>query len=103
MIRRLGSDLESFKTLIFGPGLNVLLADKSEGATDRQSRNGAGKTSVIELVHFLCGSNADKKSIFRSEALIDASFNMTVQVGDEEYVVERAVHRHARGAWKSGS
>ena len=96
MIRRLGSDLESFKTLTFGPGLNVLLADKSEGATDRQSRNGAGKTSVIELVHFLCGSNADKKSIFRSEALIDASFNMTVQVGDEEYVVERCGRKPSR-------
>ena len=89
MIRYLGSNLESFKTLTFGPGLNILLADKSEGATDRQSRNGAGKTSFVELVHFLCGSNADKKSIFRSDALIDAIFNMTARIGDEEYIVER--------------
>ena len=51
MIRELKSDLESFKTLTFGPGLNVILADKSPDATDLQSRNGAGKTSFVELVH----------------------------------------------------
>ena len=89
MIRRIGSDLKSFKTLFFGPGLNIFLADKSEGASDRQSRNGAGKTSFVELVHFLCGSNVDKRSIFRSDALIDSTFNMTVQIGGEDCVVER--------------
>lgn len=35
MIRRFGSDLASFN-LTFKPGLNILLADKSEGANDRQ-------------------------------------------------------------------
>jgi uncharacterized protein YydD (DUF2326 family) len=68
MIRRLSSDLESFKTLSFNPGLNVLLADKSEGATDKLSRNRAGKTSFIELVHFLFGADVRKDSIFRSDA-----------------------------------
>ena len=89
MIRRIASDLKSFKTLSFAPGLNILLADKSEGATDRQSRNGAGKTSFVELVHFLCGSNVDKRSIFRSDALIDHTFNMIIQLGGNDCVVER--------------
>ena len=74
MIRRISSDLESFKTLRFGPGLNVLLADKSRGVTDRQSRNGAGKTSFVELVHFLFGGDAKLDSIFRSDALGNATF-----------------------------
>ena len=96
MIRRIGSSLESFKTLTFRPGLNILLADKSEGATDRQSRNGAGKTSLVELVHFLCGSNVDKKNIFRSEALIDSIFEMVVDIGDGEFVVERSGGKPSR-------
>jgi uncharacterized protein YydD (DUF2326 family) len=81
MIHGISSDLASFKTLTFGPGLNILLADKSEGATDRQSRNGAGKTSFVELVHFLFGSNADKDSIFRSSELTPWSFEARVDVG----------------------
>lgn len=80
MIRGVSSDLPSFKALTFDRGLNILLADKSEGATDRQSRNGAGKTSFVELVHFLFGSNADKDSIFRSEALTPWTFEARVDV-----------------------
>lgn len=81
MIHTISSDLDSFKTLSFGPGLNILLAEKSEGATDRQSRNGAGKTSFIELVHFLFGGNADRDSIFRSPDLTPWSFDARVDVG----------------------
>lgn len=90
MITRLSSSLESFKTLEFGPGLNVLLADKSEGATDLQTRNGAGKTSFVDTVHFLTGGKAGKESIFRSDALIDASFEIRLDVGDDEVTVERS-------------
>ncbi|TCP38061.1 ABC-three component system protein [Rhodovulum marinum] len=89
MMRRISSDLASFKNLTFRPGLNILLADKSEGATDRQSRNGAGKTSFVELVHFLCGSKAPKDSIFRTPALIDSEFEIVMDVGDDEYSVTR--------------
>lgn len=81
MIHGVISDLPSFKSLTFGPGLNVLLADKSEGATDRKSRNGAGKSSFVELIHFLFGGNTDKENIFRSDALAPWSFEARVDVG----------------------
>ena len=90
MIHRLGSNLKSFKTLEFEPGLNILLADKSEGATDRQSRNGAGKTSFVELVHFLFGGDARPSSIFRSEALCDWAFEALVDVDADRVSVTRS-------------
>ncbi|MDU9006502.1 uncharacterized protein YydD (DUF2326 family) [Litoreibacter meonggei] len=90
MITRLSSSLESFKTLEFSHGLNVLLADKSEGATDLQTRNGAGKSSFIETIHFLTGGNAGKDSIFRSKALLDASFELQIDIADDEVTVERS-------------
>lgn len=96
MIHEFGSDLKSFKTLIFKPGLNVLLADKSEGANDRQSRNGAGKTSFIELVHFLFGADARKDSIFRSEALTDWTFNVAVDIAGKGISVERSGAKPSR-------
>ena len=96
MIHGISSDLASFKTLAFGPGLNILLADKSEGATDRQSRNGAGKTSFVELVHFLFGSNADKDSIFRSSELTPWSFEARVDVGGALVDVARSGTKPSR-------
>ena len=60
MIHTITSDLDGFKALTFAPGLNILLAEKSADATDRQSRNGAGKTSFVELIHFMFGGNAKR-------------------------------------------
>ena len=96
MIHAISSDLASFKALTFGPGLNILLADKSEGATDRQSRNGAGKTSFVELVHFLFGGNADKDSIFRSPELTPWSFEARVDVGNVLVDVARSGTKPSR-------
>jgi uncharacterized protein YydD (DUF2326 family) len=96
MIHSVTSDLRSFKSLTFGPGLNIILADKSEGATDRQSRNGAGKTSFLEVIHFLFGSNVDKESIFRSDALASWSFETRVDVGRETVEVIRSGTKPSR-------
>ena len=96
MIRQLTSDLGSFKTLTFGPGLNVILADKSEGATDLQSRNGAGKTSFVELVHFLFGADAKPQSIFRSEALNDWTFSASLDVGGKTCSASRSGKKPSR-------
>ena len=96
MIHAISSDLESFKTLTFGPGLNILLAEKSEGATDRQSRNGAGKTSFVELVHFIFGGNAAKDNIFRSPELAPWSFEARVDVGGALVDVARSGTKPSR-------
>lgn len=90
MIYDITSDLPSFKRLQFRRGLNILLADKSVGATDRQSRNGAGKTSLVELIHFIFGSNADKESIFRSEALLPWTFDLTADIGGGKVTASRS-------------
>jgi uncharacterized protein YydD (DUF2326 family) len=96
VIYSLSSDLPSFKTLTFRSGLNILLADKSEGATDRQSRNGAGKTSFVELIHFLFGGNADADSIFRSETLINSTFKMHADIGSDVTDVARSGSKPSR-------
>ena len=92
MIHSITSDLESFKTLTLGPGLNILLAEKTAQSTDRQTRNGAGKTSFVELVHFIYGGDAKPDSIFRSDELKPHCFEMRADIGG-----------HAISATRSGT
>ncbi len=89
MIHRIYSSLSSFKNLEFHSGLNVLLAEKSEGATSRQTRNRAGKTSLIEIVHFLAGGNINEKTPFRAHKLQDVKFGMEFDLLDETAIIER--------------
>jgi uncharacterized protein YydD (DUF2326 family) len=96
VIYQVTSDLPSFKTITFESGLNVLIAEKSEGATDRQSRNAAGKTSFIELINFLFGSNAEKENIFRSSELASWSFTARADVGGSVVDVSRSGAKPSR-------
>jgi uncharacterized protein YydD (DUF2326 family) len=89
MIRRVYSDLPSFKDVELRPTLNVLLADKSKGATDKHTRNGAGKSSLLEIIHFLLGSDCKPDSIFRKPELRDATFGMELELGSSFVRVER--------------
>ncbi len=90
MIHTLYSDLPSFKTLALQPGLNVLLAQKSDGATQKQTRNRAGKTSVVELIHFLLGAESAKGSLFQVDALREFRFGMACDIGGQLVRVERS-------------
>jgi uncharacterized protein YydD (DUF2326 family) len=89
MIHRVFSDLSKFKNLDFHPGFNVLLSTKRVDSTDLQTRNRAGKTSFVEIVHFLMGSNVERHSIFKHPDLADVTFGMEVDIGDNSVLVER--------------
>jgi uncharacterized protein YydD (DUF2326 family) len=91
LIHNIFSTLATFKN--FGdlkPGLNVLLAQKTEGASSKQTRNRAGKSSFVELVHFLTGSEAGPESIFRALEVAEYTFGMDFDLGDARTVVERS-------------
>lgn len=90
MIHRIYSNLESFRELRLAPGLNVLVADKREESTDRQTRNGAGKTSLVELIHFLLGEKSDRNSIFRSEKLAPWWFGLDFDLSGTKVSVKRS-------------
>ena len=71
MILSLKANHQSFKSLFFKKGFNIILADVTEKSTQHDSRNGAGKSTIVEIIQYCLGSRPDKKSIFFSEKLID--------------------------------
>lgn len=89
MILGIESSLPSFKTVKFHEGLNVLLSDKNRTSTDKKTRNSAGKTSLVEIIHFLLGADCDKDSLLRDKDLIQHTFKGRFRIGGELFVVER--------------
>jgi uncharacterized protein YydD (DUF2326 family) len=90
MIYRIYSSLPSFKELRFRPDLNILLAEKHEGASSKQTRNGAGKSSMVEIIHFLTAGDCSQGSIFQLPELADYRFGMEFDLGGQIVRVERA-------------
>src|SRR6266568_3996403 len=82
--------MPTFKEFQLYQGLNLILADKSPGATERQTRNGAGKSSLTELIHFLMGANLFNSSIFRAPTLIQYFFGIDFDLGQTKTRVERS-------------
>jgi uncharacterized protein YydD (DUF2326 family) len=89
MITRIFSTLKSFKELRFKEGLNVLVADKSPLSTSKHTRNRAGKSSVLEIIHFLTAGDCLDDSIFRYPALVNHRFGMEFDLGGDTVKVER--------------
>ena len=90
MILSIESSIATFKAVHLHEGLNVLLADRLPQSTEKQTRNSAGKTSLIEIIHFLHGSDCDAESIFRKKELIEHSFRARFSIRGEKFAVERS-------------
>lgn len=66
-----------FKTLRFGPGLNILLADRSIGSEQGESRNSSGKTSFVKILRYLLGGELPGE--FRAAELSEHRFTAELQ------------------------
>ncbi|HDR8945589.1 TPA: DUF2326 domain-containing protein [Burkholderia vietnamiensis] len=89
MIISIESSLKTFKPVTFHAGLNVVLSDRTANSTDKQTRNSAGKTSLIEIIHFLLGADCEKDSLFRLNELVEHTFKGTFRIGGELLTVAR--------------
>lgn len=87
MIKQIRSDLPTFKTLKFHSGLNVIVATKTRDSSSRQTRNRAGKSSMLEIIHFLFASEGHK--LFNKAPLQGKTFRMDLDIGKENGYVKR--------------
>jgi uncharacterized protein YydD (DUF2326 family) len=89
MIKRIYSDLKTFKTVELHSGLNIILADKATDSDDGKTRNGAGKSSLVEIINSLLGGSLKKGDLLKTEALENYWFGMDVIIGGESLTIQR--------------
>lgn len=90
MLKRIYSDHPRFKSVKFHSGLNLVLAEKDSTSSDGQTRNGAGKSSLVELISTLYGGDLKKTSLLKTKDLLPYRFGMDLVVNDEPLTVERS-------------
>jgi uncharacterized protein YydD (DUF2326 family) len=90
MLDEIQSTLSTFKRVSFESGVNIALAIRTTEATDTASRNAVGKSSLVALIDFLLGSDADKNHLTRRPELMDARFSLRLTVEGGAHHIERS-------------
>lgn len=83
MITSITANKDTFKSVAFESGLNLILAERAESSTDQDSRNAVGKTTLLQIMHHCLGANLSghlRKPILREEAW-EFSLGMTTPSG----------------------
>lgn len=57
MIIRLETNRKEFTPIDFHPGFNVIVADRAKDATDQDSRNARGKSTILMFINWVLASN----------------------------------------------
>lgn len=91
MIKKISANQSSFKTITFSAGFNVILADRTQDSTKRDSRNGLGKSTLIEIIHFCLGAKTSKNKGLLVEALKEWEFTLDLEVAGKLFAVTRCV------------
>ncbi|MEG4860765.1 DUF2326 domain-containing protein [Microcoleus sp. K1-B6] len=89
MIRAIRCNHTSFKTVEFRPGFNVVLADRTEESGSKDSRNGLGKSTLIEIIHFCLGSTLQKAKGLDSRNLRGWAFSLELTLSNQVITVTR--------------
>jgi uncharacterized protein YydD (DUF2326 family) len=96
MIISIGCSLPTFKEITFDTGLNIVLADRDVDSGETETRNGSGKSSLVDIIHFLLGSTPRKGSLFQVPELADATFHAHMIVDGIRLRVERSTRSDRR-------
>ena len=89
MIYQISANNPKFRSVQFKEHFNVILADAATNSDEKDSRNGLGKSSIIEIVHFCLGSNLKKGVGLGKKKLSDWTFSMEFDLGKEKVIVHR--------------
>ncbi len=102
MIIEISSTLDTFKSLRFKAGLNILVAERHENSGAKETRNGTGKTSFIELVHYLMAEKRNADDDFHKSEIIGSQFCGKFFDGGSEFVICKKSNPQADDLSKDG-
>ena len=91
MIHSVTANHPSFRAVQFKSGLNVILAERKEASTKRDTRNGLGKSTLIGIIDFCLGSRVRSGYGLAIKPLRDWTFTLECSLAGRRMKVSRAV------------
>ncbi|MBE9119358.1 DUF2326 domain-containing protein [Tychonema sp. LEGE 07199] len=93
MIHAVRCNHASFKAVEFRPGFNVVLADRTEESGSKDSRNGLGKSTLIEIIHFCLGATLPRAKGLGSKNLQGWAFTLDITLANKVITVTRSIDK----------
>ncbi len=91
MIHGISANQPTFHTVRFTQGLNVILAERTKTSTQKDTRNGVGKSTLIDIIHFCMGATAKKGKGLIKKTLEDWVFSIDITLAGNRVKATRAV------------
>lgn len=96
MIHAVRANQASFKTVEFTSGCNVVMADRTKESTKKETRNGLGKSTLLEIIHFCLGASATTKQGLLVDTLAGWEFTLDLTLQGEQISVTRSTATPAK-------
>src|SRR3546814_1627063 len=93
MIKRIWSDLATFRSVSFAEGMNIVLADTNADSEETESTNGLGKTTLLRIIHFCLGSDFRREKALSHPDLAGVTFYLEFRIEETNYQVSRNTAR----------
>lgn len=90
MIKAVRANQRGFHTALLQPGVDLILADRSTSAGDKDTTNALGKSTLIEIIDFCLASNTSPGKGLRIEALQGWAFTLELSLSGRDVAVTRA-------------
>ncbi len=93
MILGVRANREEFNEVHFSKGFNVVVADITKQSTQKDSRNGLGKTTLLNIIHFCLGGKEKTREGLKSPGLEGWEFSVDLLIRGERITVTRATDK----------
>jgi uncharacterized protein YydD (DUF2326 family) len=90
LIKAVRANKSGFQKAKFTAGLNLVLADRSKTAGEKDTTNALGKSTLIEIIDFCLASNTSPRKGLRIDALHGWAFTLELSIGGNDVAVTRS-------------
>ena len=91
MIHSINANNDSFKSINFSKGMNIILADRTMESKNKDSTNGLGKSTLIDIIDFCLGGKLS--DTLTKNKLKDWTFTLGLDLNGNRYDVSRSVKK----------